>query len=75
MFIKSVTTGRVGRDQEQSQSASPEDTFYEEEEVSSMGTTKRQNELYNEVCKLFSQSSTDAPALMPCAMLPTSKAS
>ena len=32
--------------------------------------TKRQNELYNEVRKLFPQSSTDVPALLPCAMLP-----
>ena len=32
--------------------------------------TKRQNELYSEVWKLFSQSSTDVPALLPCAMLP-----
>ena len=32
--------------------------------------TKRQNELYSEVWKLFSQSSTDVPALLPCAILP-----
>ena len=40
MFIKSVTTGRVWKDQEQSQSASPEDTFCEEgeEKVSSLDT-------------------------------------
>ena len=32
--------------------------------------TKRQNELYSEVWKIFSQSSTDVPALLSCAMLP-----
>ena len=32
--------------------------------------TKRQNEVNSEVWELFSQSSTDAPALLPCAMLP-----
>ena len=32
--------------------------------------TKRQNELYSEVWKLFSQSSTDVPALLPFAVLP-----
>ena len=35
-----------------------------------MKTARRQNELYSEVWKLFSQSSTDAPFLLPCAMLP-----
>ena len=33
--------------------------------------TKRQNELYSEVWKLFSQSSADVPAPLPCAMLPS----
>ena len=33
-------------------------------------STKRQNELWSEVWKLFSQSSTDVPALLPCASLP-----
>ena len=33
-------------------------------------TTKRQNELLGEVWKLFSLSSTDVPALLPCARLP-----
>ena len=32
--------------------------------------TKRQNELYSEVWKLLSPSSTGVPALLPCAMLP-----
>ena len=32
--------------------------------------TKRQNELYIEIWQLCSQSSTDALALLPCAMLP-----
>ena len=31
--------------------------------------TKRQNELYSEVRKLFSQNSTGLPALLPCALL------
>ena len=31
---------------------------------------KRQNELFIEVWKLFSQGSTDSPALLSCAMLP-----
>ena len=35
-----------------------------------MSCTKRQNELYSEVWKLFSQSSIGVPALLPCAMLP-----
>ena len=33
--------------------------------------TERQNELYSEVWKLFSQSYTDVPAVLLCAMLPT----
>ena len=33
-------------------------------------STKRHNELYSEVWKRFSQSSTDVPALPPHAMLP-----
>ena len=32
--------------------------------------TKRQNELQNEVWILLSQSSTEVPSLLPCAMLP-----
>ena len=32
--------------------------------------TKRQSELYSEVWKLSSQSSTGEPALLPCALLP-----
>ena len=32
--------------------------------------TKRQNELYSEVWKLFSQISDGVPAQLPCAMLP-----
>ena len=35
-----------------------------------MISTKRQIYLYSEVCKLFSQSSTDVPALLPCPRLP-----
>ena len=31
--------------------------------------TKRQNELYSVVWNLFSQGSTDAPALLPCAIV------
>ena len=33
-------------------------------------STKRQNELFSEVRKLFSQSCTDVPAQLPSAMLP-----
>ena len=33
-------------------------------------STKRQNELFSEVWKLFSQSCTDVPAQLPSAMLP-----
>ena len=32
--------------------------------------TKRQIETHSEVWKLFSQSSTGVPALLPCAMMP-----
>ena len=32
--------------------------------------TKRQNELFWRLCKLFSQSCTDVPAQLPSAMLP-----
>ena len=33
-------------------------------------STERQNELYSEVWKLFAQSSTGVPVLLPSAMLP-----
>ena len=36
----------------------------------SLFPTKRQNKLYCVVWKLFSYSSTGAPVLLPCAMLP-----
>ena len=32
--------------------------------------TTSQNELYSRFCKLFSESSTGIPALLPCSLLP-----